>query len=171
MEWRDIAGVLFDLWTGEAMREIEMIEEDRPKKPGRRERERPERQDSRRGGREERGERRQQRDGREDGGRKQRDRKKNRPKDRRDRGVSDGDGTFGARIFVGLGKAEQIRPGELVGMLYNESGAPDGVIGKLKLFSRHALLDVNEEWAERIIKAGRRARFRGRSFRIRMDEE
>ena len=74
------------------------------------------------------------------------------------------------RVFIGLGKLENVRPGELAGMLYNEAGAPDGVIGKIYLFNKHTLVDIDGEWADKIVQGARKARYRGRPFRIRFDE-
>jgi ATP-dependent RNA helicase DeaD len=71
---------------------------------------------------------------------------------------------------MGLGKFDNVRPGELAGMLYNETGAPDGVIGKIHLFNKHTLVDIDEDWAEKIVRGARKARYRGRPFRIRFDE-
>jgi len=74
------------------------------------------------------------------------------------------------RVFIGVGKLEDVRPGELAGMLYNEAGAPDGVIGKIQLFTKHTLVDIDERWADKVVRAAGNARYKGRPFRIRFDE-
>lgn len=181
-----VAKALFTLWAGASSREIESIFEDgdRPRKR----RDRDDREDVERQPRERRtraeGDRgdhrkdgrqpREQRDGRDGRGERgeerwdRRDQEKGR-KDRREDGnppVQSGK----RRVFIGLGKLENVRPGELAGMLYNEAGAPDGVIGKIYLFNKHTLVDIDEEWAEQIVRGARKARYRGRPFRIRFDE-
>jgi len=97
--------------------------------------------------------------------------------DRFDRGDRDRDPRHGdsvpdgiRRVFIGLGKIENLRPGELAGMLYNEAAAPDGVIGRIQVFNKHTLVDVDEAWADKVVRAARGARYRGKPFRIRFDE-
>ena len=182
--WEEVASTLFELWCGTSMREIQPIPEDNPRQQRS---ERPRRDD--RSDREPRHSRsddqrdRRGRDrGREDGG----DRRGNRDRDERgerggnrdrDRRRDDARPTETPpppegkrRVFIGLGRVEKIRPGELIGMLYNESKIPDGAIGQLHLFPRHSLVDVDDEYAQALVKCGKSARYRGRAFRIRFDE-
>ena len=70
------------------------------------------------------------------------------------------------RLFLSLGKAQGARPGEIAGMLYREAGLPDGAIGKIALFHRHTLIDIRNEFAEAAIESTRRAKLRGRPFKL-----
>ncbi len=158
-DWKKVASTLFGLWCDASMRDIQPIPEDGGKFKERR------RDDTRR--------EREPRDRRE----RDRDRGPRRERDR-DRGDRDSRVPSQAsppppgkrRVFIGLGKVEKIRPGELIGMLYNESGIPDGAIGQLHLFPRHSLVDVDEEFADKLVHGSKNARFRGRAIRIRFDD-
>ncbi len=155
-EWSNVANTLFSLWCDASMREIQPIPEDGGKKERRREE--PRDRDRREPRDRDRGDRQERRD------RKPRDRDSGPPSQ------TSAPPPGKRRIFIGLGKVEQIRPGELIGMLYNESGIPDGSIGQLHLFPRHSLVDVDEDYAEKLVHGSRNARFRGRAIRIRFDD-
>ncbi len=151
----DISGALFALLYGSVSRDGEEIAEDRPGSQRRERNDRPRqpRGDSRerhdRGDRGERGER-------HDRG------------DHRDRGDSQpqrsGEGM--STLFLSLGKEDGIRPGELAGMIYSEAQLPQGSVGRIALFAKHALVDVRSELAESVIEKCGNASLRGKNFRI-----
>ncbi|MEM1295423.1 MAG: DbpA RNA binding domain-containing protein, partial [Verrucomicrobiota bacterium] len=153
-EWQKVASTLFGLWCDASMRDIQPIPED-----GGRFKERSRDEPRRDKDREPRGDR-----DRRDRNRRDRDRDSKVPSQ------TSPPPPGKRRVFIGLGKVEKIRPGELIGMLYNESGIPDGAIGQLHLFPRHSLVDVDEEYAEKLVHGGKNARFRGRAIRIRFDD-
>ena len=67
-------------------------------------------------------------------------------------------------LFLSLGKMHGVRAGEIVGMLYGESGMPQGSIGQIRLFNKHSSVDVKAEYADRLIQIIRNAKLRGRGF-------
>ena len=64
------------------------------------------------------------------------------------------------------GKAQRITPGDIAGMIYRECNVPDGSLGKITIFPKHTLVDVNKELADDVIRGLKGAKLRGRSFRI-----
>ena len=163
--WDEVAATLFELWSGASMREIQPIPEDNPR-PQRTERPPREREERERRKPRERDREQDHRNRRRERDERSRDRRRDDFRPNETPPPPNGK----RRVFIGLGRVEKIRPGELIGMLYNESKIPDGAIGQLHLFQRHSLVDVDEEYAHALVKCGKNARFRGRSFRIRFDE-
>ena len=74
-----------------------------------------------------------------------------------------------ARLFLSVGKTQGVLPKEIVGMMYREAGLPDGCLGRITLFPKHALVDVPQEFADQAIQRTRNARLRGKPFRIDYD--
>jgi ATP-dependent RNA helicase DeaD len=77
----------------------------------------------------------------------------------------------GARLFIGLGKDADLRPGDLVGAITNEAGVPSSAIGAIRINERFSLVEVRPEIADDVIQALRRTTIRGRKVNIRRDRE
>ena len=56
-------------------------------------------------------------------------------------------------LFLSLGKQQGVKVGEIIGMLYNESGVPQGSIGHVRLFPRNSRIEVKAEVADQIIES------------------
>ncbi len=145
----DIAGALITMLRETSGREGEAIQEDRESdrpqqkdfKAGKEARPRPERRENAGGDSPERYER----------------------SANRDAGPVEGGMT---RLFISLGKGAGIMPKDIVGMMYREAGLPDGSLGRITLFPKHALVDVPEGLADQAIQKTRNAKLRGKTFRM-----
>jgi ATP-dependent RNA helicase DeaD len=165
----DIANAAFSLLRESTSREGQFIAEDREKEAFASER---------KGGREKSSWR--DRDG-DRGGRKGRDRDSRSDRgDRSDRGERPERGERPQRergpqkgmapLFMTLGKAQHINPGDIAGMIYRECNVPDGSLGKITIFPKHTLVDVNKEIADDVIRGLKGAKLRGRTFRVDHDK-
>lgn len=111
-----------------------------------------------------------QEDREEPGQRRQRNRREPRearePRERR--GPRDHSGSHDnanyVPLFLSLGKEHGVKVGEIIGMLYNEAGLPQGSIGHVKLFPRSSRIDVEAEYADRLIEVVKGSTLRGRKF-------
>ena len=74
-----------------------------------------------------------------------------------------------ARLFIGAGRIDSLRPGDLVGAIANEAGIDGEAIGAIKIADRFALVEVPEEFAEIVIQALRNTQIRGRRVTVRRD--
>ncbi|YCM42091.1 DEAD/DEAH box helicase [Verrucomicrobiaceae bacterium 227] len=74
-------------------------------------------------------------------------------------------------LFMNLGKAQHIKPGDIAGMIYRECKIPDGSLGKITLFPKHTLIDVSKDIANDVLEGLRNATIRGRSFKIDHDRQ
>ena len=157
----DVASALFSQLKATQGREGEDIQEDRP--GGDRGR------DDRRGRGNrrdrdyaDRGDRRDRGDRGERGGRRERsERSRNREGDRRrDPQLKEGM----TQLFIGLGSKLGVNPGEIAGMIYSECNVENGSLGRIRMFPKHCLVQVNDNDADNICRDLKRAKLRGKSF-------
>ena len=72
-------------------------------------------------------------------------------------------------LFMNIGKAQHIKPGDIAGMIYRECKVPDGSLGKITIFPKHTLVDVSEEVSGDVVNGLKNAKIRGRSFKVDLD--
>ena len=151
----DIANAAFTLLRESTSREGEFIAEDKQKEAFANEKQRSSWKDDRR------------------------DRKRNDRGDRNDRSEKRDRGSKPERnnakgmtcLFMNLGKAQHIKPGDIAGMIYRECTVPDGSLGKITIFPKHTLVDVSKDIANEVIEGLRNAKLRGRTFKIDHDRK
>jgi ATP-dependent RNA helicase DeaD len=73
------------------------------------------------------------------------------------------------RIFIGAGRLDSIRPGDLVGAIANEAGLPGDAIGPIRITDRFSLVEVPSDRAEQVIRALRGTTLRGKRVTVRRD--
>jgi ATP-dependent RNA helicase DeaD len=84
--------------------------------------------------------------------------------ERRDRGADAGRGPAGPTtvLRVGAGRDAGIRPADLVGAIAGEAGLHSRAIGAIRIEAAHALVEVPEDDADRIISALKATKLRGK---------
>jgi ATP-dependent RNA helicase DeaD len=70
------------------------------------------------------------------------------------------------RIFVGMGRQDGLRPGELVAIIARETGLPGKAIGAIDILDRSSFVEVPAREAENAIEALRRTRLRGKKAKV-----
>ena len=75
------------------------------------------------------------------------------------------------RLFVGAGRRAGIRPGDLVGAITGETGAPSSALGAIEIAETYSLVNVPEELADGIVAGMRTASLRGQKVAIRRDRD
>ena len=75
------------------------------------------------------------------------------------------------RIFIGAGREDSLRPGDLVGAITNEAGVSGSTIGAIRITDRFSLVEVSAERADQIIQALRGTTLRGKKVTVRRDRE
>ena len=73
------------------------------------------------------------------------------------------------RIFVGLGRHANIRPGDLMGAVVNESGLDGRLIGAIEVHDRFSIIEVPEDAVDHVIECLRRTTLRNRKAPIKRD--
>ena len=140
----DIANAAFTLLRESTTREGEFIAEDKQKEAFANEKQRSSWRDEKRD--------RKDRPERE---------RKSRPERNNSKGM--------ACLFMNIGKAQHIKPGDIAGMIYRECKVPDGSLGKITIFPKHTLVDVSKEVSGDVINGLKNAKIRGRSFKVDLD--
>lgn len=70
------------------------------------------------------------------------------------------------RIFIGLGRQEGLRPGDLVGAITNEANISGKSIGAIDILDRTSFVEIPTPDVERVLVALRRTKLRGRKVKI-----
>jgi ATP-dependent RNA helicase DeaD len=69
-------------------------------------------------------------------------------------------------LFLNVGRAAGVQPGDIAGMIYSEARLPKGSLGRIQLFHKHSLFRVRAEFADTVIQSTRNASLRGIPVRI-----
>ena len=73
------------------------------------------------------------------------------------------------RLWMNLGNANGIRPGDVVGAIASESGIPGRAIGEIDIRSDHTFVDVMEQHVKMVLKASEgKYRLRGKPVMLRI---
>lgn len=72
------------------------------------------------------------------------------------------------RIFVGMGRQDGLRPGDLVGAITNESGLNGKQIGVIEILDRTAFVEVPSAEGSRVIDALTHTKLRNRKVKIQL---
>ncbi len=85
--------------------------------------------------------------------------------DRGGRGRRDGE-TGMVRLFINIGKDQNVRPGDILGAIAGESGISGRVVGSIDMFDGYTFVDVPEESASTVLKAMKNARIKGKNVHM-----
>ncbi|MBC7526436.1 MAG: DEAD/DEAH box helicase [Chthonomonadaceae bacterium] len=69
------------------------------------------------------------------------------------------------RIFLQIGRFDNVRPGDIVGAIANEAGLSGKSVGAIEIFDRSSYVEVPERDASRVISALNNTKLRGRKVR------
>jgi ATP-dependent RNA helicase DeaD len=72
------------------------------------------------------------------------------------------------RIFVGMGRNDGLRPGDLVGAITNESGLAGAQIGVIEILDRSAFVEVPASEGARIVETLSNTKIRNRKVKIQL---
>lgn len=69
-----------------------------------------------------------------------------------------------ARIFIGLGSLDKIRPRHIVELVSSNTGVSGGDVGKVDIFDKYSFFEVPKDKAERVIESLKELNYRGRQI-------
>jgi ATP-dependent RNA helicase DeaD len=90
-----------------------------------------------------------------------------RPRRDRSEAASEEPGGDTARIYIGLGRAANVRPGDLVGCIANETNLTGRQIGPIKVAERFSIVGVPERAVDDVIAALRHTTIKGKKVTAR----
>ncbi|HUP41315.1 MAG TPA: DEAD/DEAH box helicase [Vicinamibacterales bacterium] len=92
-------------------------------------------------------------------------------RDRGRDGDGDGDGEGErVRLFIGAGRNEGIRPGDLVGAITGEADVRSRSLGAIEIADKFSLVEVPDALADRIIAALKATKIRGQKVNVRREK-
>jgi hypothetical protein len=74
-----------------------------------------------------------------------------------------------AKVWIGIGKKDNVKPGDLVGAIVNEAGVPAEAIGKIELKDLFCLVEIRAEAADQVVRGLTGKSVRGRRLVARVD--
>ena len=83
------------------------------------------------------------------------------------RGRRESDGSM-ARLFVNIGKDQNVRPGDILGAIAGESGMPGKMVGSIDMYDKYTFVEVPEESADTVIQAMKNVKIKGRNVHMEM---
>lgn len=72
------------------------------------------------------------------------------------------------RLFLNIGRAEGVRPGDLVGAIANEANIPGKSIGAIDIYDRMAFVEVPAAAREQVIRALSHTRIKGKQVDVQL---
>ena len=73
-----------------------------------------------------------------------------------------------ARIFIGMGRQDGLRPGDIVAAIANEAGIPGRVVGVIDILDGSAFVEVPASEAAKVVEALGKTKLRGRKAIVKM---
>jgi ATP-dependent RNA helicase DeaD len=70
------------------------------------------------------------------------------------------------RLFINLGKKQNIRPGDILGAIAGETGMPGKLIGSIDMYDKYTFVEVPREYAPEVIQVMKSAKIKGKSINI-----
>ena len=70
-------------------------------------------------------------------------------------------------LAIDGGRADKLRPGDLLGALTGDAGLPGDVVGKIDIFPTRSYVAIRRSHADTALHRLREGKIKGRSFRVR----
>ena len=70
------------------------------------------------------------------------------------------------RFRVEVGHRDRVKPGNLVGAIANETGLKGRMIGRIRIFEDHSLVDLPKQMPEQVFNALKKVKVMNRELQI-----
>ena len=70
------------------------------------------------------------------------------------------------RLFINVGRAQKVRPGDILGAVAGESGIPGKLIGSIDMYDKYTFVEVPREFAKDVLQAMKNAKIKGKNINI-----
>ena len=71
-----------------------------------------------------------------------------------------------ARLFVNIGRNQNVNPGDILGAIAGESGIPGRVVGSIGMYDGYTFVEVPRRYSDQVLKAMENAKIKGKKVRI-----
>lgn len=79
------------------------------------------------------------------------------------RGGSNGDM---ARLFINIGKDQNVRPGDVLGAVAGESGLPGKMVGSIDMYDKYTFVEVPQDCADTVLTAMKNVKIKGKNVHM-----
>ncbi len=73
-------------------------------------------------------------------------------------------------LWIGGGRKDKVRPGDILGALTGDKGIPGSEVGKIDIFDNHAFVAVKRDFVDKAITCLRNGKIKGRNFNVRKSQ-
>ncbi|MHB1652764.1 MAG: DEAD/DEAH box helicase [Desulfitobacteriaceae bacterium] len=70
------------------------------------------------------------------------------------------------RLFMSIGRLQQIRPQDIIRWIADESGIPGNIIGMINIYDKFTFVEVPEEYAQRVLNCMHQNMIKGRKVNV-----
>ncbi len=71
-----------------------------------------------------------------------------------------------ARLFINIGKNQNIKPGDILGAIAGESGMPGRMVGSIDMYDKYTFVEVPRENADAVLKAMKDVKIKGKNIHM-----
>ena len=70
------------------------------------------------------------------------------------------------RLFINVGRKDNVKPGNILGAVAGESGMPGELVGTIDMFDKYTFVEVPKEYGAAVLKAMKKAKIKGKNINI-----
>ncbi len=70
------------------------------------------------------------------------------------------------RLFINIGKKQNVKPGDVLGAIAGESGMPGKLVGAIDMFDKYTFVEVPREYGHEVLDAMKNAKIKGKSVSV-----
>ncbi len=70
------------------------------------------------------------------------------------------------RLFINLGKNQNVRPGDILGAIAGESGMPGRLVGSIDMYDKYTFVEVPRNQADVVMEAMNRVKIKGKNVHV-----
>lgn len=70
------------------------------------------------------------------------------------------------RLFINLGKNQNVRPGDILGAIAGESGMPGRLVGSIDMYDKYTFVEVPRSQADVVMEAMNRVKIKGKNVHV-----
>lgn len=70
------------------------------------------------------------------------------------------------RLFINIGKKNNIRPGDILGAVAGETGMPGRLVGTIDMYDKYTFVEVPRQYASDVIEAMKSAKIKGKNINV-----
>ena len=71
-----------------------------------------------------------------------------------------------ARLFINVGKNQNVKPGDILGAIAGESGMPGKMVGSIDMYDKYTFVEVPRESADAVLKAMKDVKIKGKNIHM-----